>query len=520
MIALLGLVFAGQPWEATAVWSEIRENYPFSPRLPMADGAYLLAAASVVLALAISFALRKIPHLLSRIVGAGIIAGLMVSVAVGVGAARLGDDAANIDRSLAATADASTAPAGISDEAFRITLDNDDFPERGRHIEIVSTTTGFIVGTRWGVVAYHGMTGLQRWHYQRTDQGNSELYRLDHSLVSTDDGRVVVATWHRAGTIAFDSVTGEQLWSLPSSDVYHDFSPIVLPVALLPRSAPKPLLRERHASNVIAAFDPRTGRQLWVSDTTVPDCGVKQTASRSDGIYVVRVCGDRSAGIAPWLHITAIDRRTGATIAAKEIGRDPRANPGGLSFSDYRVVATSSGLVVEIRPARLVNDARVLIVSAPDHLADAQVVAVEGLRQVNAASDGGTELAITWAPQSDDYRSRHYARVPRLFSGAPASLGPPLANTGAVRDLTPMSQSPPFFLADQLVSLAKADASRAPKDARIHTWDRAGREYASIDLSYDGYWDVDDAVIIPSTGSVLVVLRDTDAGEITVIGIR
>ncbi|MFF2085691.1 PQQ-binding-like beta-propeller repeat protein [Nocardia sp. NPDC058176] len=508
--AMLGL---GEPWNAVKAWSVVRGFYPFSPRPPMAAAAYLLAGVALLPAIIGAIRIRYGRQLPLRVLGCSLVAGLLVSTAAAVGALRLGDDNTNIDRSTAGSAEALAVPARVSGEAFRFVLDRENFSSTRDRYEIVATTAGFVIGTKSGIIAYDGLTGEQRWHYQRSDQGSSSLRRLDYSLLSTDGGDVVVTNWEKIGTVAFDATTGETLWTAKSSEGIDDFDLVSYPW-VVPSSAPRPLLRGDGVE--IAAFEPRTGRRLWLSDTSVPYCSLDRTVMTSAGLYQVRECRDE-AERPYWSHITAIHPETGNIIATREFGREP-AGADSPRFHDGRVVPSGNSLVVEFPAARRDGDPAVLVVTEPDQLADAPLLEVAGLSKVLGATGDGAELLA-----GREWPSDRYAITSHLVSVAEAAMGPVLSDSRVDLDNQEL-WSHSIFLTDQLVQLSHADGYRGPEYTKLRTWDRAGIREEPIDIPVDwpmyggDYWYANSA-LIPVNGSLLLVLPGED-GSLVIIGIR
>jgi outer membrane protein assembly factor BamB len=123
-------------------------------------------------------------------------------------------------------------------------------------------TTAYDRGSRLAVIAFKRSDGTKLWEAfapaGRSNQGNH--YKNGHaSATPATDGQRVYASFGARGLVAFD-MDGKLVWhrDLGPMDAYHGTagSPLLYKDRLI-------LYQDQFAGSFIAAFDTRTGKELW-----------------------------------------------------------------------------------------------------------------------------------------------------------------------------------------------------------------------------------------------------------------
>jgi outer membrane protein assembly factor BamB len=123
-------------------------------------------------------------------------------------------------------------------------------------------TTAYDRGSRLAVIAFKRSDGTKLWEAfapaGRSNQGNH--YKNGHaSATPATDGQRVYASFGGRGLVAFD-MDGKLVWhrDLGPMDAYHGTagSPLLYKDRLI-------LYQDQFAGSFIAAFDTRTGKELW-----------------------------------------------------------------------------------------------------------------------------------------------------------------------------------------------------------------------------------------------------------------
>jgi outer membrane protein assembly factor BamB len=158
------------------------------------------------------------------------------------------------------------------------------------------------LGYEWLTVAYSASTGAQEW-FNRFNAVAGEMEDIPSDLAISPDGSFVVVTgWGRDSdttgempTVAYDAVTGTQLWLA----TYHDprttdVINVGFAVAVSPDSTKVFVtgtdgLDPGHRSFETTAFDAATGALLWATAYDGPPDGVGDNVGSS-----VAVSGDGS----------------------------------------------------------------------------------------------------------------------------------------------------------------------------------------------------------------------------------
>jgi hypothetical protein len=244
----------------------VMDNDPIGPALPVAVGAWVLAAGGAIAAV---FAGPAIPRLSRRgvpLLAVGAVLAVLVSVAVTVKALNAGDDSRFIDATTAAAVDIPASPTTLGQHRFTLTLpDAFDTASRRSRYEISPAGAGFVI-FHDGRVAAYGNDGKERWHYRRTGPGDASVT----AMRVYDGGRTVVISYsgrytEQPGFVGLDALTGEQLWSRQDPQLKAAF------YADSGLYDPDPFLVHRD-EHTWTRFDARTGRPMWSVPSPAGDC--------------------------------------------------------------------------------------------------------------------------------------------------------------------------------------------------------------------------------------------------------
>ncbi|MEV6768269.1 PQQ-binding-like beta-propeller repeat protein [Nocardia sp. NPDC051030] len=319
---LLVLSIMAIKYPVTESYHRLQREAPLFAQLPTALAAAALVVAGTILVIGILLRPDRIRSLSRRAVAISAVAGLLVSVTVGVVAVRAGDDRRNVDHVTASRVEAPTAPDRLGSERYRVPISLACGSNSRCSTDLVAAGAGFVMASTAGLTAYDGTTGAQRWHYLRKntepDQQDGVSYVGD-SLQSLDGGNIVLAKWNQLGWIAFDASTGEILWQ--NSDFIRDLQDPELKWNVEGngyRSAPGLLTLASH--DRVLGYDPRTGSRKWSADTSGPECRGSRNnfVVTATAIYRTLECRNQTES---WLTAIALDLQTGVVVGSRELER-------------------------------------------------------------------------------------------------------------------------------------------------------------------------------------------------------
>ncbi|MBL1078744.1 PQQ-binding-like beta-propeller repeat protein [Nocardia sp. 2] len=481
------------PW----AWDELRTDHPWFAALPAAIAAGVLVTLGGVLVLRLAgepSAFARIPR---RTATVAVVAGLVVSGAVAVGTEYLGDDRRNLDHVTAARVAVPAVPDRLGVEQYRLSV-----PATGRaggqtfFGDFTTAGTGFVVSSVAGITAYDGATGAPTWHYlRRTGDDGRPIGGgyIERSLTSIDGGSVILAQWRRAGWIAFDAVTGEILWRNSDFGIdagaYEQLGTQSLDGAAL-------VLDWR---DQLRGYDPRTGALAWTAEPAV-ECAAHQPhrvrpVVTATTVYTFDWCGYSAE---PSAAITALDARTGAVVARREIPRAAETSTARFS-ADLKPLRT--GVAIEWN----LPTPTMLVIGAPGELATAPPI--EWVDSYGAVD-----------PQTTDAVAREWVRgagardvVVNRTTGVAKYELPDLPSTLAYTDIA--------LLGTQIVQVASNDTV-ASGDGRdeIRAWSRTDGAPSQPQplLETAGYCRTSG--LVPAPGVILGYCDDGQ--ELELIGFR
>ncbi|MFD3506633.1 PQQ-binding-like beta-propeller repeat protein [Nocardia sp. NPDC058666] len=449
-----------------STYERLTSNSVATTRIPFAIAGLILVIGGAIA----MFALVSKPRALAisrPVIAVGLSLGAVLCTGVTGFALHAGDDGRNIDHVRARDTTVPAGPARIATAKFRISVAADPLVN-----SVITAGAGFVVSSMHGITAYDGATGAERWHYRRVS-GTVRNSPLDTRSLESE--RVVLTLWDNGGWIAFDSLTGELLWS--DSDFTRR------PSAARSELIPGALLITSSEANELSRFDARTGRRLWTGPAAPQDCRSKSSteAVTATRIYRIFVCSGGSATIA----VTTWDPASGSMT-----GRRTIAAPGARYVISSDAVAFEDGFVsvqwlqkggqrqLWLRPAVDIDVTEIIE-------SDDDVVATGGAGGLILVEGRGATLDI-------------------VDLDGPAA---PLPLSG----VSPMLN--PIFAADRIVGLGAI-----PDQHVVQTWDPAT---AAIDstVPVGPLTDLSDRQLLRAPGALLVVMSHRDTGTVEIVGL-
>ena len=319
---------------------------------------WLLVIGAVVVALFTLDGLRRPTRTDTVGLVLGVVAALVLTTVLSVGALRKGDD----DQYLYATTATGQAvpplPATLGQQRFAR-----DLPNRGK-VDIYPAGAGFLVrkdvddtSDTPDVVAY-GASGEERWHYQRTGpvppptpDANYRMYV--QGVASYDDARVVVLSiFAEQGLyVGLDAVTGARLWTSTDPAIGRAF--------VTPQLAGPPARIIARLDGRWIAVDPHTGQRAWsVEDPARCPAGADpaQRLPNFDGQHVYPVdTATRVAAVVDCssrdkinLRLVAVDPATGAVTTDQPLSALDTEPRGGLDSWSAESVPGSDAVIVHL----------------------------------------------------------------------------------------------------------------------------------------------------------------------------
>lgn len=307
---------------ASETWTIVRNEYQWFGQLPTALAAGALVTLGTLLALPILTRPLWVRELPSRALAAVLVVAVLAPAVIGFEAVRAGDDALDVDRTVAARVTPVSSPDRLGDQRYRIPISTTGTREGTAAAELVAAGTGFVTAGHRGITAYDGVTGAERWHYLRKPPGPAGydgIRYVSGTLSSLDGGAVVIADWNPLGWIAFDAVTGETLWQ--GGDITRDTADRSerAEIGWAAQGAPMPLIVG--GDRYLRGYDPRTGRRLWSSDGSESGCTdalFLKNALTDSAVYTTLKCRDG----AEYRYLAiALDAHSGATLGVRELFR-------------------------------------------------------------------------------------------------------------------------------------------------------------------------------------------------------
>lgn len=483
ILVLAGLIAAGH---LPGIYTQIRFEYPYFPRLPTAAAASVLVLAGALLVLGSTLIPNPATLLRRRALVAAAVGGLVISAGTAVLAVRAGDDRPNIDHVTASAVEILSAPQHLGTERYRAQFVNGPYE---RLPDIVAAGAGFVVAELDGLTAYDGRTGTQRWHYRRPDFRRGDEYGVVYrpeTLLSVADGRVVLANWDHLGWRAFDAVTGEKLWT------ETDFTRDRRARMSVPRSRnPSGFLILSNESR-IARYDARTGSRMWSADFDAKGCdSTGVTALLTDHtIYRVADCAPDKTHT---LTVSALDPLAGAVSGIRELARtDGRITSRRQTLANTLLISWGFPATDRAREA--------IVLRGPDQLHTAAVTEPRDESYVAAEPNGPDVLVEPYG-----------ARWPQVVD----------IDSGAVRfetsDLhywdTVGSQAE--FLSAEIV---QSNPSSGKSGFMLRSWSRADGAPAATRHVTSGDGRCYSGELLPVSGALLALCRTLYTTEI--VGFR
>ncbi|MEV6360113.1 outer membrane protein assembly factor BamB family protein [Nocardia asteroides] len=297
VLALAAALIGGIAFAVTAhipsTYERLTSVYVVTPRVPSAITALIL----VLLGAALVFVLVATPSVSAPrwwALAMAVVVGIVPVLGAAGFAVRLGADTAT-DHVTAEPGPAPAVPAALGAEKFRLQLPA--VPGQ-LDLRVVFAGTGSVVSTRDGITLYDGATGVERWHYRRLGVTADNVGNVPKKTVALRGEDAVLTYWEKRGWIAFDTVTGEILWT--TADFPLDQETLVR----------GHLLASTTGRGTVTRYDARTGRSLWTSPRESSECvseGQRVVATMTV-IYRAATCG---AGAAATVVVTAFDPQSG-----------------------------------------------------------------------------------------------------------------------------------------------------------------------------------------------------------------
>ncbi|MFE6920857.1 PQQ-binding-like beta-propeller repeat protein [Nocardia sp. NPDC057663] len=342
VLALLAVLIGGIVFAVTAhipsTYQRLTSVFVVTPRVPSAIAALTLAVLGAVL-IFVHVATPTAAAPRRSALAAALVVGIVPVLGAAGIAVRLGDDTAATDHATADPGPDAAVPAVLGPERFRLQL---PAARSNKDTRIVFTGTGFVVSTRVGITLYDGVTGAERWHYRRLGVSADNVENVPNETRAFPGENVVLTYWAKRGWMAFDSVTGELLWT--EGDFTRE-SNVIIRGYLSDFTRANDVIVRGHllattsARGTVTRYDARTGRSMWTTPTEPSDCAStsERVVASMTTIYRAATCG---AGETATVAVTAFDPQSGEV-------RDRRGlpTPRVESSADIEVRVLDSGFV-------------------------------------------------------------------------------------------------------------------------------------------------------------------------------
>ncbi|MEV0333439.1 PQQ-binding-like beta-propeller repeat protein [Nocardia sp. NPDC050717] len=329
VLAMVAVLIGGIAFAVTShipsTYQRLTSIFVATPRAPSAIAALalvLLGAALVFVLVATPTAARPRRWALASAVVVGIVP---VLGAAGI-AARLGDDTSSIDRATAGPRPETATPAVLGPERFRLRLPAEPGQPGSR---IIFTGNGFVVSALDGITMYDGATGTARWHYRRLGVGSDGVANVPRMTVAPRGENAVLTYWEKRGWLAFDTATGELLWTATDLLADSDLIDRMMRGNLFAVNEPivrGNLLAFTSPRGTVTRVDARTGRTLWSSPPEASGCAatLQRVVATMTAIHRVESCGygDNAAVV-----ITELDDESGAIHDQRSFPAPTRKRP-------------------------------------------------------------------------------------------------------------------------------------------------------------------------------------------------
>ncbi|UGT57108.1 PQQ-binding-like beta-propeller repeat protein [Nocardia asteroides] len=328
VLAMVAVLIGGIAFAVTAhipsTYQRLTSIFAATPRVPSAIAALVLVLLGAVLVFVL-VATPTVARPRAAVLATAVVVGVVPVLGAAGIAVRLGDDATSIDRVTAEPSQETGAPTVLGPERFRLRLPVDPDQPNAR---IVTTGNGFVVSTRDGITSHDGATGTARWHYRRLGVRSDTVGNVPMKTVALRGENAVLTYWEKQGWLAFDTDTGELLWT--ATDLPADQDSIVR----------GNLLAFTSDYGTVTRVDARTGRTLWTSPRESSACSStdRHVVATMTAIYRVASCGygDEAAVV-----VTELDAKSGEIHGRRGFPAPSRRSP---CYVEARVL--DSGYVV------------------------------------------------------------------------------------------------------------------------------------------------------------------------------
>ncbi|MEV0059946.1 PQQ-binding-like beta-propeller repeat protein [Nocardia sp. NPDC050718] len=482
VLALLAVLIGGVVFAVTAhipsTYERLTSVFVVTPRVPAAiAGLVLVLLGAVLIFVLVATPTAPVPGR-SALAVALVVGIVPVLGAAGV-ALRLGDDSSSIDHVTTDPGSDTAAPAALGPEKFRFRLPFSRFPEDTR---IVFTGTGFVVSTRDGVTSYDGVTGAERWHYRRLGVRSDNVGNLPQKTMAVRGENVVLTYWEKRGWMAFDSVTGDKLWTETAFTRDSDFT------------VRGHLLATTTARGTVTRYDARTGRSQWTTPAETAGCTAtsQRVVATVTAIYRAATCG---TGDTATVAVTVFDPQSGEV-------RDKRSFP-----TPY---VRSSG-----SPQVRVLDSGFVWITCVQDGADTELFLPPNAALTSTIVDSSrTDVEVRAADNDALISSRHPDGYPLPDRWEVLSAADGAGSTELDMSLLDRGARYPAaaaLLADQVIMLTSDDSYT------LRTWDRqTGRAGSVVPISVAP--ETRSVRLTTAAGSLLLIASDNENRDIEVIG--
>jgi hypothetical protein len=305
-------------------------NFLRSAQLPTALAAWLLAAgaALAVMAAAVLRGRRRPPQRSG--LAAGAVLGVVSALVVGAAARTIGDDNRFVDSATAAPAPMAPIPDTLGRQRFHVKVSEETHRDRDGNdpVRVVAGGAGFIV-LEDGLLTAYGSNGQPRWRYRRTGPRSMSVDWFD-VYGATVIAKIGTPRWgpvaHQV-LIAFDAVTGHQIWMSEDPDI----ADAVRPAYGLPKTYWH-LVTKNSDSTAFAVIDPTSGHRTQTV-RLAEHCSGSATDTRTR-LVIVEQCG---ATASTDVRLLTVDPHTGKTTA------DQNVVTAGSEHPSFTVAATPAG---------------------------------------------------------------------------------------------------------------------------------------------------------------------------------
>ncbi len=189
-------------------------------------------------------------------------------------------------------------------------------------------------------------TGKELWRAEAPHDGLEEIHRIGSHAQSTPatDGERVVSFFGSCGLFCHDT-SGKQLWHQPLGPFKNDFGAATSPIIVDDRVI---LVQDHDVGSFLAAYDKRTGQQLWLVDRS-------EFPRNYCSPIVAEIDGKKQIIVAATLRVVGYDVADGRELwtvrgISRVVCTTPVVGPGNMLYVSGWAVGGDAGERVSLVP--------------------------------------------------------------------------------------------------------------------------------------------------------------------------